>query len=187
VNRKPNITSEGTRGGLKRGEPEQGIREPFDCSRVLFPNVLEILNLADGDRGAVCCILALDGGFIGRTPIDGALLRHTMTADRFGQKPLGRALVPVLRQQAIDRLALCVHRAIEGVPLAVDLDGGHPSASGPTPAACAGGAPLPAEDGIARPSAGGWRGRPPRHAPPSALPRGDNFRGPPHTTAPRPG
>jgi hypothetical protein len=30
-----------------------------------------------------------------------------MAADRLGQKPLGRLLVSVLRQQEIDRLAAC--------------------------------------------------------------------------------
>ena len=38
---------------------------------ILFDNVVEILDLADGDRGAVLRVVALDGRFIGRTPING--------------------------------------------------------------------------------------------------------------------
>src|SRR6266849_3716573 len=60
--------------------------------------------VAQDHRGAVLGIVALDGGFVGCTPIDGHLLRHAMPADRFGQQPLGRTLIPVLREQKVDRL-----------------------------------------------------------------------------------
>src|SRR5947209_7643391 len=43
---------------------------------ILFDNVVEILDFTDFDGGAVLGIIALDGRFIGRTPIDGDLLRH---------------------------------------------------------------------------------------------------------------
>ena len=43
--------------------------------------------------------------FIRRTPIDGDLLRHAMTTDRLGETPLGRVLVPLLREEEIDGLA----------------------------------------------------------------------------------
>jgi len=45
---------------------------------VLFHNVVEILELADFNRRAVLRIVALDGGFIGRTPVDRDLLWYTM-------------------------------------------------------------------------------------------------------------
>jgi hypothetical protein len=38
---------------------------------VLFHDVIEILDLADFDRGAMCLIITFDGGFIGLTSIDG--------------------------------------------------------------------------------------------------------------------
>ncbi len=72
----------------------------------------------DGDRGAMLFIVALDRRFIRGTSVDGNLLRHPMTADRLGQKPLGGFLVPMLRQEEIDRLAGLIHGAIEVVPLA---------------------------------------------------------------------
>jgi len=55
---------------------------------ILLHNVVEILDLADGDRGAVLGIVALDGSFIGRTPVDGDLLRHAVAADRFLERLL---------------------------------------------------------------------------------------------------
>ena len=63
---------------------------------ILLHNIVEILNLADGDRGAVLLVIALDGRFIRRTPIDGDFLRHAMTADRFGQETLRGLLIPLL-------------------------------------------------------------------------------------------
>ncbi len=60
---------------------------------ILFHHVVEILELADGDRGAVLRIRALNGGGIGLTPIDRGFLRHAMPADRPGQEQLGRWLV----------------------------------------------------------------------------------------------
>jgi hypothetical protein len=48
---------------------------------VLLHNVVEIFNCTDGDGGAVLRIIAPDGRFIGRTPVNGDLLRHAV-ADR---------------------------------------------------------------------------------------------------------
>ena len=92
--------------------------------------VVKIFDFADGDRRAVFLIVALDGRFMGRTPIDGDFLRHAMTANCLGQEPLGSVLVSMLRQQEIDGLAGLIHSAIEVIPLAFDLDIGlvHPPA-----------------------------------------------------------
>src|SRR5947208_11278692 len=89
---------------------------------ILFDNVVEILDLADFDRGALLGIVALDGGFIGRTPVDGDLLRHAVAADRFREKAERGLLVPLRGEQKINGLAGLIHGAIEGVPLALDLD-----------------------------------------------------------------
>ena len=70
-------------GCLERFKPQHGPCHPLYTSMILLHNVVEILDLADGDRGAVLGIVALDGRFIGRTPVDGDLLRHAMAADRF--------------------------------------------------------------------------------------------------------
>src|SRR2546423_3785672 len=91
---------------------------------ILFHNVVEIRDWADVDRGVVGLSVALDGRFIGRTPVDGALLWHAMAADRLGQTSLGRLLVPVLREEEGDGLARLVDGAGEIRPLAFDLDGG---------------------------------------------------------------
>ena len=85
-------------GRVKRFEPEHGPCHPLHSSMVLFHDIIEILDLADGDRGAVLLVVALDGRFIGRTPVDGDLLRHAVAADRLGQEALGGLLVALLRQ-----------------------------------------------------------------------------------------
>ena len=48
-------------GCRKRLEPEHGAGDPLDTAMVLFHHVVEILDLADFDRGAVLLIVALDG------------------------------------------------------------------------------------------------------------------------------
>src|SRR5712691_8171455 len=62
-------------------------------------------NLADGDRGAVLLVIALDGRFIGRAAIDRDLLRYAMAVDSLGEEALGGALIALLRQEEIDGLA----------------------------------------------------------------------------------
>ena len=91
-------------GGAKRFEPQHGPCHPLHSAMILFHDIVEILDLADGDRGTVFLIIALDGRFIGRTPIDGDLLRHAVAADRLGQEPLGGLLVTVLCEEKVDRL-----------------------------------------------------------------------------------
>ena len=58
-----------------------------------FHNIVEILNLADGDRGAVLFIVALDGRFIGRTAVDGDLLGHALATNSLGEEAFRRWLV----------------------------------------------------------------------------------------------
>jgi hypothetical protein len=60
---------------------------------ILLHNIVEILNLADGDRGAVLFIVALDGRFIGRTAVDGDLLGHAMATNSLGEEAFRRLLV----------------------------------------------------------------------------------------------
>jgi hypothetical protein len=73
-------------GRRKRLEPEHGTRDPFHRSMVLFHKVIEIRDLANLNRGAVCLVIALDGRLIGVTAVNGNLLRHTVAANRFLQK-----------------------------------------------------------------------------------------------------
>src|SRR5437764_9315231 len=89
---------------------------------ILFHNVVEILDLTDGDGGAVLLIIALDGRFIGRTPVDGDLLRHAMAADRLGQEPLRSLLIALFRQQEINGRARLIDGTIEVIPLAFHLN-----------------------------------------------------------------
>jgi site-specific DNA recombinase len=87
-----------------------------------FHDIIEILGLADDDRGAVGFIIALDRRFVGRAPINGDFLRHAVAADRLLQKPQGRLLIAVLGQQKVDGLTLLIDRPIEIAPLTFDLN-----------------------------------------------------------------
>src|SRR5262249_60657719 len=89
---------------------------------ILLHHVVEILDLADFDRGAMFFIVALDGRFIGGPPIDGDLLRHAVATDRLSQKAFRGLLVALLRQEEINGLALLIHRTVEIPPLALHLD-----------------------------------------------------------------
>ena len=97
--------------------PNIGRVTRFTAAMILFHNIIEIFDLADGDRGAVLRIVALDGRFIGRTPVDRDLLRHAVAADRLGQEALGRLLVPLLRQAGNRSSGRFIHGAIEIIPL----------------------------------------------------------------------
>src|SRR5215510_12501376 len=89
---------------------------------ILLHNVVEILDLADFDRGAMFFIVALDSRFIRGTPIDGDLLWHAVTTDCLDQKTFRGLLVALLRQEEINGLALLIHRTVEIPPLALHLD-----------------------------------------------------------------
>ncbi len=112
----------------------------------------------DGERGVVRLIVALHGGFIGHTPVDRALLRHITAVHRLAQKPLGSALVALLRQQAIARLACRIRGTRAILPSACDLDGGlvHPPAA-PHQALAPGSTPPPSEQ-VYRPLASNEQG-----------------------------
>jgi site-specific DNA recombinase len=52
-----------------------------------FHDIIQIFHLMDGDVRAVLCVIALDGGFIGLTAVNGDRLREPVPADRFLEKP----------------------------------------------------------------------------------------------------
>jgi hypothetical protein len=67
--------------------------------------------------------VALDGGFVGGTAINGDGLRHpTMPTDRFCEKLFGGLRIPLLGAEQVNRLALFVDGAVEIFPLAFDPD-----------------------------------------------------------------
>jgi hypothetical protein len=83
---------------------------------------IEILNLADHDRGAVLGIKAPNGGGIGLTAVDGDRRRDAMAANGLGEKPRGRALVSVRGEQEINGLAGFIHGLVQVTPLPFHLD-----------------------------------------------------------------
>ncbi len=75
---------------------------------VLFHDIIEVSDLADRDCGAMLLVVALDGGFIGVTAVNGDGLRNPIAADRLLEKPQRRLLIPVLSQQKVNGLAVFV-------------------------------------------------------------------------------
>jgi hypothetical protein len=73
---------------------------------VLLHHVVEILDLADFDRGVVLGIIALDCRFIGLVAINGDRFRNSVTVDRLVSK-LSRTSVP--RCFVSRKLMACLH------------------------------------------------------------------------------
>jgi hypothetical protein len=71
--------------------------------------MMQILHLADDDRGAMFRVVSPDGGSIGRTPLNGDLLGHAVPADRLEEEAHGRRLVARLCEEEITRLAALIH------------------------------------------------------------------------------
>jgi hypothetical protein len=86
---------------------------------VLFHQIIEILHLADDDRGPMLGIVAPNGRRTGLTAIDGDLVGNPVAADRFLEKVQGGLLIPLLRQQKVNGLAVSIYGAIEVAPLAL--------------------------------------------------------------------
>src|SRR5262249_61354744 len=99
---------------------------------LLLHHSLEILHLADRDRGAVLLMVALDRGCMGVAAVTGDGLRQPITADGFLQGPGRRLFVPALRQENVHGLAVFLPgpRAIEPLTLPRDAsllhDPAHP-------------------------------------------------------------
>jgi hypothetical protein len=108
---------EGTLCSLGRLESEHGPDDPLYTAMILFDDVVEILDLPDGDMDAVLFVVAPDGHSIGLAAVDRDLFGYTVTADGLRQKALGRSLIPRLGQQEVDRLARLIDGAIQVVPL----------------------------------------------------------------------
>src|SRR5262245_23135199 len=70
-----------------------------------FHKIIEIFDLADDDGGPVLLIVALNGGCIRLTAIDGDLVGHAVAMDRLGEKAERGLGSPVLREQKVNGLA----------------------------------------------------------------------------------
>jgi hypothetical protein len=80
---------------------------------VLLDHIVETLDLAEDNGGAMRFVIRPDGGRIGLTPIDGDGLGHAMAADGLGQEAQGRPLVPLLGEEKVNGLAALIHGTIQ--------------------------------------------------------------------------
>ena len=113
---------EGGLRGVQRFEPSHRPRHSFHAAVILLHDIIAILGLADDDRGAVFGLIALEGRFVGRAPINGDFLRHAVAADRLLENPQGRRLIAGFGEQKVDGLTLRIDRPIAIAPLAFDLN-----------------------------------------------------------------
>jgi hypothetical protein len=79
----------------------------------------------------VLFIVALNGGCIRLTAIDGDLVGHAVAMDRLGEKAERGLGIPVLREQKVNGLAGLIDRSVQVPPLAFHSDIGliHPPAA----------------------------------------------------------
>src|SRR5262249_38552497 len=97
---------------------------PLDTSMILLHDIVEVFHLTDDDVGAVCLIVALDGGFIGVTAVDGDRLGETVAADGFFQKPERGLFIAVLRQEKVNGLPRLIPTVCSDIiPLPASLCG----------------------------------------------------------------
>ena len=80
-------------GRCKRLEAEHGTRDPFDGAMIIFDHIIQVFDLTDDDVGAVCLVVAREGGFIGLTSRTPSLLA-TQLAERLKRhKPHVRSIL----------------------------------------------------------------------------------------------
>src|ERR1043166_9248784 len=90
---------------------------------ILLHDIIEIFGLADHDRGAVFLVVALDGRFVGGTPIDRNLLRYAALAtDRLREEALGRFLVALLCEEKVNGLPVLIDCTVQIFPLTFYLN-----------------------------------------------------------------
>jgi hypothetical protein len=87
------------------------------ATMILFPDIMQIVHLANGDHRAVRLMIPPDGGGIRLAAIDHDGLWHAMTSDGLSQKASGRLLVVLLREEESDGLVELIRRPIKGTSL----------------------------------------------------------------------
>ena len=101
-------------------KPGMGRATRLTVAMILLHQVIQIVHLPDDHRRAVRLVVSQSGRGIGLTAINGDRLRHAVPTDGFGEETRGCRLVPLRRQQKINRLAVLIHGAIQVRPLAFD-------------------------------------------------------------------
>jgi hypothetical protein len=82
---------------------------------VLFDDIVHVVDLPNGNRGAILITVTPEGRGIGLAPTNRHPLRHPMAANGLGEEMSGRALVPMPGERGIDHLPHLIDRTIEEV------------------------------------------------------------------------
>ena len=72
-----------TVGRPKRLETQHGTRDPFHGSLILLHDIIEILGVAEDDRGLVRLVVVRNRCRVAATPVDGDFLRQPLGANGF--------------------------------------------------------------------------------------------------------
>jgi hypothetical protein len=98
--------------------------EVVEGSMVRLHHVVEIFALTDDDCRLVCCVIALESGFMGRPAVHGHLLGYpAVSTDGLDEQPLSRWRIAKLGAEKGDRRAFFVDRTREIVPLIITPSG----------------------------------------------------------------
>jgi hypothetical protein len=103
-------------------EPEHGAGKPLGRAVILFDDIVQVLRLPDLDG---CFALGVDG--FQRSHTSAAFVDHhrlglAIQGDRFFEIPLRCCLVPMGRQQKVDRIAGLVDGVIQVFPMPFPID-----------------------------------------------------------------
>jgi hypothetical protein len=106
----------------KRFETKHRPRDPFDRAVILLDDVIEIFDLPNCDRHFAVLVQLLQRCLVGPALIHRYLVRHSVVPHGFLEEAPGGGCITLGSQQKVDRLALFVHRTIEILPGAYDLN-----------------------------------------------------------------
>ncbi len=122
ANRMPHFYArDRTAGRPKRLKAPHRVSEPFHCAMILLHKIIEILGVTNDNSGSVRLVVVLDRRRVAATLIDRAFLRQPLPANGFVQEGFGSVTTPSGSQQKVNRVARCVHGAIEGGPFPLDF------------------------------------------------------------------
>jgi hypothetical protein len=114
--------SEHIGGDAKRLETQHWRGHALRRTMILLDDVVEVLDLAYGDRSSHSAVDLVDGGLVGATFIHHDLLRRAILTHSLMKEPLGGGHVTVRREEEVDGPTFLVDGAVEILLDALDLD-----------------------------------------------------------------
>src|ERR1017187_6753565 len=105
-------------------EPEHWPYDSFDRPMILLNDIVEILALTQLDVAVMLGVVALDRCRVRTALVDGDLVRLAMQCNGLFQETPRRGAIAFGSEEEVDRVTFAIHRAVQILPLTVDLDVG---------------------------------------------------------------